>query len=114
MIDGQTTTQRIIAMLPPGSIESVTLGSRQPRETGYVSVSYAYARSKMAKPQELILAQAVIGQEWAKFELFKTTETVEPKLGDMITDASSVTWQIKKIDSKMMGWIFDCLCLKNM
>lgn len=113
MIVAQTTVARIVAMLPPGCLEAVTLGSRQSEESGYTSVSYAVARRKPASSMEMMLTGGQMGQPWITFQLFKQTETTDPKIGDRITDASSVVWQVKKIKSKMIGRIFDCLCLRN-
>lgn len=116
MIASLGTVNRIIAMLPPDCKESLTLKSRQPRETEPSSVTYSNARRCKATYEEQMFVASqngVLGVNWIVFELFKTTEATDPKNGDSITDASSVTWQVKKIGVVMMGRIFRCTCLKN-
>lgn len=112
MLLGRNVVDRIIAMMP--GQESVTLGSRGAGESGYTSVTYANARRKPAKREEVMLSGfAFEGNEWTTFGLYKTTESTAPKIGDRITDAESVVWQIKSIDAKMERTVFNCLCLKN-
>lgn len=114
MIIAADTVQRILQILPPGSLESVTLGSRLTRETGYTSVSWVNAQRKPASDNEIMMLGAVFGQDWITFNLFQVSEATEPKLGDKITDSEGVVWQIKNIKRKMMQSIFKCTCLKNM
>lgn len=117
MIDGPQTVQRIIAMLPPDAVKTTfVLKSQQPRQAGYTSIPWGYAREYSQRSiqfNEVLLAGALIGEEWTLFELFLTTETVIPKTGDMLTDDSGADHQIKTVVSRMMGYIFHCLCLKN-
>ena len=114
MIDNQTTIARIVAFMPPNSMESVTLNSRDPAETGYTNVTYANTRRMPATKDEVLMANwAMIGEEWIYFELYKTTETTFPKSGDKITDADSIVWQIKVVDVKLMKTVYKCMCLKN-
>lgn len=116
MIDSSVVYD-IIRLLPPDAIKTTfVLNSRQPRETGFTAVPWGYARrfsNSGTDESEVMIAAAMNGEQWHWFELFKTTETTNPKIGDTITDDSEDTWQIKKIDKRMFETIFQCLCLKN-
>jgi hypothetical protein len=113
VIVGAEVVQRVIAMMPPGSMESVTLGSRLTGETGYTSVVYANARRVQATEDELAMMSGLSGDEFCPWELYKVDETTDPKVGDKITDSEGVVWQIKSIGIKMQRLIFRCACLKN-
>lgn len=108
---GSDVAIRLTQIMP--GIESVTLGIRGANEAAYTTETYANTRRTPATSQEMMMNGAVFGSHWIIFELYKTTETNSPKLGDSITDASSVVWQIKKIDVKMQQTVFRCLCEKN-
>ena len=116
MID-RTTIYSVISMMPPDAMEvsGVTLGSRQPRETGYTSLPWANARRKPADNKEVMMAGGGgnISEEWIEFQLYKNQEVTDPKIGDSITDSDGVVWQIKAIKAKMMRTAFFCTCLKN-
>lgn len=107
---GSAIAQRLLRILP--GQEAVTLYSRQAGETGFTGVTYQ-AQRKPATRGELFLAGAVLGQTWHTFELVKISQTVEPKLLDAILDAASVRHEIKKVDVKMGGYVFKCLCLQD-
>lgn len=96
----------------PG-IESTTLGIRGANEAAYTTETWANTRRTPINKEERMIAAIVGGEEWISFELYKTTETATPKLGDRITDASNVVWQIKSISVQMEQTVFRCLCLKN-
>lgn len=117
MIVGADVVASAIAMLPSEVIKTTfVLKSQQPKQAGYTDVAWGFAR-RLSKPpsdqSEILLAGALDGDYYHTFELFKTSETVDPKIGDMIRDDEGVTWQIKKIDKTMMHLIFRCLCLQN-
>ena len=113
MIVGSDVVNRIIAMMPPGSMESVTLGSRGVGESGYANVTYGNTRRRPANLNEVYAAGGVANETWIVFELYQTTETTKPKAFDKLTDAEGVVWQIKKVDRKMMQLVHVCTCLKN-
>lgn len=97
----------------PDVIESVTLGSRDAREAGYTSVTYANARRVAPSMDDELKAGAAnehIIDVWA---LLKTTEATDPKVGDKITDSASVVCHIKHIDKKLMGRNFRCICTRE-
>lgn len=113
MIDGANVARRVAAMMPPGSVSSITLGSRGASESGYTSYTWDKARTCPATNDMLMEIGASTKEEYVVFELYKINEAVTPKIGDKITDSESVVWQIKKIDVRMQRYIFRCLCLKN-
>lgn len=120
MISGETVVARAIAILPPDAVKTTyTLGSRQLRETGSTSVSWGYGR-KFSTPRQqrgdqqlMMLHGGALKDQWHEFELFKTTETVTPQVGDTLTDDEGTVWQIKRVHEKMLGYAFDLLCLRN-
>lgn len=112
MINGQMVVNRLVSIMP--GIESVTLGSRGAAETGYTSVTYANTRRCPATDDMLMMIGATAKEAYIVFEMYQTTETTDPKIGDRITDSESIVWQIKKIDIRMQQTVFRCLCLKNL
>lgn len=115
-IIGSDVIGRIISMMPSEVWEtSFSLNSQQPLQASYTSYTWNYARkfNNVVDESELLLAGALSGDEWRTFELFKTTETVNPKIGDTVTDENGAIWQVKKVDKRMFDLIFKCLCLKN-
>lgn len=111
MLTGSGIIQRVIAMMP--GQEAVTLGSRQPRETGYTDVAYANARRCPATDDDVLMSGASREDVVTVFELYRTTESVAPKVGDKITDAVSVVHQVKNINVKMQRTNFRCQCIQN-
>lgn len=112
MVDGAEVVARIIAGMP--ELSAVTLSSRNAGETSPTSVPWAYARCKDPTNEQLMLSGLSINSKTRFIQLYKTTETTEPKALDTITDSESVVWQVKSVNEKMMGYVFDCMCIKNM
>lgn len=113
MITGQGVADRLRLILPPGALETVTLHSRLTGETGYSTESWPQTRRKPPSANEILVAQVVEGDVSVTFQLYLNGQVTMPKLGDKVTDASSVVWQVKKVQTKMMGYVFDLLCLRN-
>lgn len=111
MLIGADVVRRLIQIMP--GIESVTLGIRGANEAAYTTETWANTRRTPMSRKEANIAAIVGGESWTSFELYKTTETATPKLGDKITDASSIVWQIKNIDVQMEQTVFRCLCIQN-
>lgn len=110
MIDGASVVQRLLSMMP--GIETVSLLSRQAAEAAAVSSSWHARRSK-AKLEEIAITGGDFSQIYRWFEFYRETQTVMPKYSDALTDAEGVTWQIKHVTDQMQGYVFRCLCLKN-
>jgi hypothetical protein len=110
MIKGAIVARRLLAMMP--GQEDVTLYSRDAAEAGFTGVAYRAVR-KPATKGELILMGAVLGTVYTTFELIRTTQTTLPKLLDAIVDAATVRWEVKKVDVKMEGYVYECLCLQD-
>lgn len=111
MIFGADVVNRLRIIMP--GQESVTLGSRGATESGYTSVTYTNTRRCPATDDMLMMIGASTKEGYIVFEMYQTTESTDPKVGDKITDSESVVWQIKKIDIRMQQKVFRCLCLKN-
>ena len=96
----------------PG-IESVTLGIRGANEAAYTSETWDNCRRTPSSRDMSLQIAMSFGEQSIDFELYKTTESATPKIGDRITDADSVVWQIKHIAIKMQQTVFRCTCIRN-
>jgi hypothetical protein len=64
------------------------------------------------KTDDVVMTQAQVGQTWRKFQLWKETQDVLPQMLDRIDDGNK--WQIKVVEPKGQGTIFNCHCLKEL
>lgn len=111
MISGATVVNRLISIMP--GQESVTLGIRGANEAAYTSETWDHCRRTPSQKDLSIQMMVSFGEQSIDFELYKTTESATPKIGDRITDAESVVWQIKHIAVKMQQKVFRCTCIRN-
>ena len=110
MIRGANVVRRLLTIMP--AQESVTLKSRNAGETASTDVTYT-ARRKPARKNELLLAGAVLGQQWITFQLYVDAQTNYPKVLDGIVDVAALRWEIKQVETKQQGYVFNCLCIKD-
>jgi hypothetical protein len=113
VIIGNDVQQRIWQMMPPESIVSVTLLSRTAADAGSTSVTYNKVRRKQMNRDDMVLAQAGSEQTWMKFQFYINEESTVPKVHDRMTDDQSVSWTIMFVNIKMLGYVYDCLCLRD-
>ena len=113
MITGQGVSDRLRLIMPAGALETVTLSSRLTGETGYSTESWPQTRRKPPSSSEGMIGPMVEGDVYVTFQLYRNGQATMPKLGDKVTDASSVVWQVKKVQTKQMGYVYDLLCLQN-
>jgi hypothetical protein len=101
-------------MMPPDSIKSMTLKSRQAGDAGFTSITWTSVRRMPLEQEDLMIANAIGEGTWAKFQFYLVNESTPPKVADKVTDEDSVTWTIKKIPKiKMQELVYDVLCIKE-
>lgn len=110
-IDATTVVQRILTMLG-NKIEYVTLARRAAGDESTTSTTWA-CHVQPAKKNLKLALNILIGAESCNLELYKVDQTVEPREGDKITDASGIVWEIKWIDVKIDRYAFNCFCIRD-
>lgn len=113
MIIGSDVRDRIVQMMPPESMKSMTLKSRQAADAGFTDVAYANVRRKPMDRDDVKLANANSDEIWMKFQFYIGEESTTPKVQDRLTDDESINWTIKFINIKMLGKVYDCLCIRD-
>jgi hypothetical protein len=101
---------RIRRMMPDTA--TVSLLSRTSGDTFAAGVNWRaqrLPRTQRSESSELLEADAM-RQTW---RLFKESQSTSPAVGDKMTDAASVTWQIIEVWHRMGQNIFDCVCIRN-
>lgn len=112
---GPEVVHRIAGMMPDQ--QEVTLYSRQSGDTFAAGV--AWQAQRLPANRDLVAAGGGggggVAREEGAWRLFLNRgQAVTPQLGDKITDAAGVTWQVAaEVEARMMRTVYDCQCVRD-
>lgn len=112
MLTGPFIVNRILTITPPGAMENVKLQPKNADETFKPDVVYR-ARRFPPTTDELILAGAVGSNLATRFELYRVGQTTFPTQGFRIEDADGNKHEIKRMENPIMGYVFNCICVRD-
>ncbi len=106
------------------NLETMTFGSRQQNQTGFLSYVIPNVRRKKLDLDEALELGFLLGQGVQLFVLWResldaavatspaTLPAPLPKVKDTLTDAEGVVWVVQYVQQKLLGNVIECYAQK--
>lgn len=92
----------------PGQ-EALTLTSLS--SSGSASVSIPRARRRPLTRKDQLTVGANVGETWVKFQIY--VPSTAPKVGDKLTDASGVVYEIREVEARTVHDVYNPICIQD-
>ncbi len=82
-------------------------------DTYAAAVACITCRETPLTAEQAAFVQAQLSETWKGWHVWDRDQGTYPKPGDVLVDVLGNRWRVKKVDSKIFGNLYVCLCLRE-